>query len=404
MQGQRWTKKELKFAVETLGRCDSQQEAVRHLNKALPHRARIQATNLVAVFETNGLKHPREYVRKPEFDARSLPEIVKKQKAEAAEAKLRREYQNLLDQYKESEQRLEVMARLRTTPVTPKVVARERGSGLREGTAVALASDWHVEEVVYPDAVAGRNEYNLRIADARQREFFRRVRSLVEFSRGSWKVRDLVLWLGGDLLTGYIHPELEESNELSPVEALIWLRERLVGGIDFLLRELKLERLVVPSSYGNHGRITEKRRIKTGAKNSFEWLLYQWLAAHYASDKRVMFEASQSAHQYVETYGYTIHFHHGDELKYGGGVGGLAIPLNKRVPRWANVRPSRYHNVGHFHQLLDLGHTQVNGSLIGYTEYAMAIGADFELPQQAFYLLDSKNGKCLNAPIWVEKQ
>lgn len=402
MQGQRWTKKELKFAVATLRRCDSQQEAIRHLNAAIKHRGRIQATNLAAVFEGSGLKHPREYVRKPEFDSGSLPELVKKQQSEAAEARLRREYQTLLDQYKEAEQRLEVMARLKASPPTPKVVARERASGLREGTAVVLASDWHVEETVYPDSVAGRNEYNLQVADARVREFFRRARSLVEFSRGSWKVRDLVLWLGGDLLSGYIHPELEESNELSPVEALIWLRERLVGGIDFLLKELKLERLAVPCSYGNHGRTGVKKRIKTGAKNSFEWLLYQWLASHYASDKRVVFEASQSAHQYVEVYGETLHATHGDELKYGGGIGGLAIPLNKRVPKWENVRASRWHILGHFHQFLDLGNTVVNGSLIGYSDYAMSIGAAFEPPQQAFFLIDSKHGKCLTAPVWVE--
>lgn len=402
MTGPAWTRKELGHAVAVLRRSRTQTEAARHLAKSLG-RGAVHLSNLERAFARHGLKSPGSYLLKPESGSGEMPDLVAQQRTESAERRLRQERQELVDRLREAEERQGVLDRLQRTPATPKVVARERKSGLREGTAVALASDWHVEEVVYPESVAGRNEYNLKVSDRRVREFFQRTRSLVEFTRGSWKVRDLVLWLGGDLMTGFIHPELAESNELSPVETLIWLRERLVGGIDYLLTELQLERLLVPASYGNHGRTTEKRRIKTGAKNSFEWLLYQWLAAHYAGEKRVTFDATPVAHQYLQIYTDTWHFHHGDEVRYWGGVGGLAIPLNKRIPRWDNVRPCRYHCIGHFHSFLDLGHTLVNGSLIGYSEYAMSIGADYEPPQQAFCLVDSRRGKCVTAPIWVEK-
>lgn len=403
MGGAAWTKREVEYAVAALRRSTSVAAAGRLISDGLK-RGYIHPTNLEHVFRTHGLEPPRNYLPK-RAEPKGLPEVldpVQEHVRESQERRLRREHKDLVERLQEAEKRQKVLDRLGNPP-TPKVVAREKRSGLREATAVALASDWHVEEVVYPEAVAGRNEYNLKVSDRRVREFFRRTSALVEFTRASWKVRDLVLWLGGDLMTGFIHPELAESNELSPVETLIWLRERLVGGIDFLLDELKLERLLVPCSYGNHGRTTEKRRVKTGARNSFEWLLYQWLAAHYEKEKRVTFDASPVAHQYLELYGETAHFTHGDEVKYLGGVGGLSVPLGKRVPRWENVRPSRWHSIGHFHQFLDLGHTVVNGSLIGYSDYAMSIGAEYEPPRQAFFLIDSRRGKCMTAPIWVEK-
>lgn len=343
-------------------------------------------------------------IRPVQPDSRKPTDPVERYERVERESQLKREHRDLVERLREAEKRQGVLDRLALPPSSPKILRRERSGRLREGAAVILASDWHVEERVYPEAVAGRNEYNLTIADERAKEFFRRSLAMIEFSREAWTIRDVILWLGGDLLTGYIHAELEESNELSPVEALIWLRQRLIDGISSLLSDKRIERLVIPCSYGNHGRTTQKRRIKTGARNSFEWLLYQWLAAHYEKEPRVTFDASPVAHQYVEAYDKTLHFTHGDELKYGGGVGGLAIPLGKRVPKWENVRQSAYHFIGHFHEFLDLGHTIINGSLIGYSDYAMSIGASFEPPRQAFCVIDSVKGKCLTAPLWVEPE
>ncbi len=286
-------------------------------------------------------------------------------------------------------------------PLAPVVARRERASGLREGALVALASDWHVEERVDPKAVAGRNEYSLKIAEKRARKFFDGIEWLLRFERAAFKIRDVVLWLGGDFFSGFIHPELVETAALSPVESIIFVRRILSEGIRRLLLDGETHRIVVPCSYGNHGRTTEKRRIATGAQNSYEWLMYQTMKADFAGEKRVEFSCDASAHQYVEIYGETLHFTHGDELKYAGGVGGLAIPLGKRVPQWDRVRRARYHHIGHFHQFLDLGHSVVNGSLIGFNAYAQSIGASVEPPQQAAYVFDSKRGKALVTPIWV---
>jgi hypothetical protein len=283
------------------------------------------------------------------------------------------------------------------------VVAREKSAFVREMTAIVLASDWHVEEVVRPESVMGRNAFNLQVAEYRVQRFFDSIVWHFEHHRASGllSIRDLVLWLGGDLYSGYIHPELEESNELSPTETILWLLPRLRDGIKGLLEVLELERLVVPCSYGNHGRTTIKRRVSTGYANSFDWLLYHELARAFEGDKRVHFEITASAHQYVDVYGHILHFHHGDEIKFQGGVGGLGIPLLKRVPMWDRVRPADMHFIGHWHQLRDYGRAIVNGSLIGFSPYSLSLGAEYEPPLQAFCLFDKSRGCSLPSKLWV---
>ena len=247
------------------------------------------------------------------------------------------------------------------------------------------------------------NEYNPAIAERSIARFFAGYRWLIDFHRSAFQIRDVVLWLGGDLMSGHIHEELKEHTATPPIETLLWLRPRLAAGIDSLLADPKIERISIPCSYGNHGRNTVKPFRALGATHSYEWLLYQWLASIYEGNPRVQFLADRSAHQYMHVYEWDLHFHHGDETNYQGGVGGVTIPLSKSVAQWDKAKRCHYHHFGHWHQYIDVGRMTVNGSVIGYNAYAMSIKAEPEPPQQAFYILDSKRGKTCKCPIWVRE-
>lgn len=117
---------------------------------------------------------------------------------------------------------------------------------------------------------------------------------------------------------------------------------------------------------------------------------------------RVAFHIDKSDHQYAEVYDFKLHFHHGHDVRYQGGVGGLGIPLLKKLASWDRVRNADYHFIGHHHTQRDFGRAVVNGSLIGYSPYSMHIGADFEKPSQFFALIDSKYGKCMPSSLWVQ--
>lgn len=267
-------------------------------------------------------------------------------------------------------------------------------SKVSESTAFALASDWHIEETVVSNTVNGLNAFNLGIAKKRAEHFFQVTLRLVEIERMNTPIHNLVLWLGGDFITGSIHEENLETCSLRPVEAACRALEYLQSGIDFLLENSDLN-LVIPTSIGNHSRITHKVRSATELGNSLELFVYNALAARYAGNKRVKVIVSPSYHTYIVVYGKVIRFHHGHAVKYNGGVGGLTIPMNKAIAQWDKSRQADLTCSGHYHQCFYGGNFVANGSLIGFNPFAIRIKASFEKPKQAFFVLNQKYGEII---------
>lgn len=393
-----WDNKTLNIASEIIRKHTTVPEAVKAVSEHL-HR-KVTFDSLSSALRRHGLPPMSSLLAaKPEEKFDHVEQRVHKD----AKNKLLRDKEDLIKQLREAHARQRFLDTVGEHKGPPVILPREKSRGVREMTAIVALSDAHVEEVVTPISVAYRNEYNLEIADARLRRMTNSIIWNVEHQRASGKilVRDLVLWLGGDLMTGYIHPELMENNELSPVETVNWLIPRLKNMIATVLDALKLERIVIPCSYGNHGRTTEKPRVASGAKNSFEWLLYMILKGAFEDDKRVVFEVTQSPHQYVQVYDFWLHFHHGDSLKYQGGVGGLGIPFLKAIAAWDELKYAHYHHVAHWHTLRDYGRGLVNGSVIGYAAYSSWIRAAYEVAQQLMYYIDSNRGKTMLTPVWV---
>ena len=152
----------------------------------------------------------------------------------------------------------------------------------KEAVAFALASDWHLDEVVNPAEIGGLNAYNLDIAKMRVEEYFKVVLKLINMLRGESKITRLVVGALGDFISGWIHEELMEANVLTPTEAIVQTFELWVNGLDFLLRESNLEEIDVICCCGNHSRTTKKNEVKKSHLKSYEWLLYQFLVKSYA--------------------------------------------------------------------------------------------------------------------------
>ena len=314
---------------------------------------------------------------------------------------LRKHQVALYKQLDEADERFQVALAIQEeqTPINIKAKSAKK----HEATAVFLASDWHVEERVDADTINGRNEYNPTIARRRANNYFDAVAWLIKYHRkGGYDVRKAVLAIIGDLITGYIHEELQEGNYMSPIEASLFAQELLGAGIQYILADTDVEQLDIPCGHGNHGRTTKKTRVSTGAKNSHEWMIYHNLKQRFANDSRIQFHIPTGIHEYATIYDTVIRFTHGDTIKYNGGVGGVTIPLNKAIDKWNDFMPADITCMGHWHQYFDAGHFVINGSLIGYNAFALSIKAAYEKPQQASFLIDSRHGKTMSCPIWVE--
>jgi len=318
------------------------------------------------------------------------------------QAAWRVERRELLERLDEAEKRAAHRSALDAERPPPSVQRRERASGMREATAAVLASDWHVEETVDPATVNGLNAYDLSVAEHRARRFFDGISWLLDAHASHFRIRDLVLWLGGDLITGTIHEELLESNGLSPLLASRFVRQLVGDGVRMLLAaHPEIERLIIPCSHGNHGRTTQKPRISTGAHNSYEHALYLSLADDFRENERVEFHVARGELVYLDVYDLRLRFTHGDAVKYGGGVGGITIPINKAIASWDRSIRADLTCMGHWHQLTFASKCMVNGSLIGPSAYTVRIKAEMEIARQAFALVDSRRGICQQTPVWV---
>lgn len=314
--------------------------------------------------------------------------------------RLKHEHASLADEVERLREVLNMRKAFADNPLKP-IKRVELKSGKREATAVALLSDLHVEERVLAGDTPLGNVYNLSIAETRLARAFASIDWLIDLYRDDWTITNVLLWFGGDMMSGQIHEENLETSDGTPIETLLWLRPRLVEGVK-RLREKDLQ-VTLPCSFGNHGRDTKQCRFAKGAGHSYEWGMYQELCQDFRDDPGVQVLADPSEHQYVTAYDFDLHFHHGHRVNYGGGVGGITIPINKAVSQWDKVRRCQYHHFGHFHDYIDIGNVMVNGSLIGYNSYAMGIKATPQDPMQAFYLLDSKRGKTAKHGLWVSE-
>lgn len=281
--------------------------------------------------------------------------------------------------------------------VATKIEAKKDGES--EATAFAVAGDWHAEETVLGKTVNGLNEFNLDIADARIERFFQSVLRLTEIERAGTRIDNLVVNLLGDMMTGYIHEELQEMNGLSPTETVLWLRKRIVGGLKLLKSNGGFKRITVTCNYGNHGRNTKKTRHATGASNSYEWMMYHVMRDDVPDVEWVI---ADGYFVFIDVYGRIFRIHHGDNIQYQGGIGGLTIPCEKALASWNKANPVYCDIFGHHHQAMQNPRWICNGSLIGYGPYSLAIKAGFEAPQQTFFLVDSKRGRTGTFPIFLE--
>lgn len=326
----------------------------------------------------------------------SLDRDLESRKAKRSDETVTKRYREALARIEELEAQLTASARFSTTTGTLRI-APKKSSRTSEATAVMVASDWHAEERVGPE-VGDLNRHDLTIAERRAQQFFANGLRLVSIVGRDVDITTVVVALLGDFISNAIHDELVELNQLTPIEALSTVQGWLISGFEFALAQSRYA-FVVPCHSGNHARTTDTTRFGTEHGHSLEHLMYRHLAAYFRHEPRLQFMIPEGMHSYVQVYDQTIRFQHGHAIKYGGGVGGIYIPVNKAIAQWNKAKRADLDVFGHFHQLRDGGNFVCNGSQIGYNSYALSIKADYESPRQAFFLLDKKRGKTFTAPI-----
>ena len=349
----------------------------------------------------------KKEVPKPPTAGQRLEKV--KQERELRKEQLLEERKILLDQNEDLERQLEIANEIKNLDIQPHKISAKVPGPESESAAVVVWSDWHNEERVESEKVNGLNEYNLEIFHNRANRLFQGTQKLWYVLNKSTAIKTLTIGLIGDFISGSLHGDQQESNLLGPTMAIENALTEIVSGIKFLLNKTDLEEIIVVCKSGNHARITIRQRHSTEAENSLEYMMYCNLRRIFSDEPRVRFIIEKGYLSHLVLFdNYTIRFHHGHDIKYGGGIGGLFIPTLKKIGNWnrspvPGIPPVNLDVFGHFHTLINSDNFVVNGSLIGYNPYAIAIGAPFQPPQQAFFLINRRyNSKTITTPIFVE--
>lgn len=298
------------------------------------------------------------------------------------------------------------------TPQTPPKWLTPKRTAKHAAIPTAMLSDTHFDEVVHAEEINNVNAYDRHVAELRLTKF---GDSVVRLSRDylgtAFDMPYLVMPWGGDMVGGNIHEELKVTNADAIMGTVHHWIGQLIGLVEMLHGHFK--QIYIPCVVGNHGRNSRKPIAKGRVRDNFDWLLYKQVEFYFkgteAQRKKfngVTFDISNGTECRYQVYNTRYQLTHGDQFRGGMGWGGVAVPImkghhKKKERETATRSPFDIMLLGHFHQLLDLGNTVVNGSLKGYDEYAALNNFAFEEARQAYFLTDSKYGKTIFSPIHV---
>ena len=268
--------------------------------------------------------------------------------------------------------------------------------------AVALFSDAHIEETVKSASVMGLNEYNVKIAKERIEKYFANLVSCLNTD----KVEYLLFASLGDTISGFIHEELSQSNELTPLEATFEAQNLIYNGLKYICDNTELKHIKFVGIVGNHSRVTNKIQHSNGYKMSYEWLMYKNIQKQAELEGLpIEFDIPESEMAIEDTSdGKRFLFIHGFQIKGSGNgtVCGIYPSLGRLSLKYGKVYKQDKIYLGHFHSCISIPNAVVNGSIIGYNSYALTNGFAYEEPAQMYELYDTNIGQLLTRQIYCK--
>jgi hypothetical protein len=284
------------------------------------------------------------------------------------------------------------------------IPARKSG---KVGVPQLLLSDWHFGEVVDPDAVWGVNTYNATVAKKRLHRVASAATDMLKNYLSGWRYDGIVIPMAGDMLSGKIHAELERTNEDEIVDAVLSWSGEIARFLTVLADTFG--KVYSPMVVGNHGREDAKPISKHAVARNYDYLLYRLVERELKHDSRITIDVSLATSRMYTVFGQAYHLMHGDDFKGGSGIAGMWSPLklgeHRTARQFSDIGPEFGQQclvLGHFHQRMTDNGLIVNGSGIGYNEYAFRKHYRFQRPQQAAWLTTPENGQTLEFAVFCD--
>ena len=261
-------------------------------------------------------------------------------------------------------------------PTRPADFRLDLKSGDGAEIPILFQSDEQWGEVIKREEMGGLNAYDQHIASRRYR---RLIESAVKccIPPNVPKVPPVIYYLmGGDSISGSIHEELAETNDLSSIPAIRDYCAHVRWGIETLKREIGCK-VVVVRVPGNHDRTSRKPRHKGYVETSFDTIISWHLEMCFQDDDDVTFLIPPENDALFDIYGFKFLLTHGDMMGTGGGQGyiGAVAPITKGHRKLVETymqagKSVDYVLTGHYHTAVETEYGWGNGCLPGFSEYA----------------------------------
>lgn len=244
--------------------------------------------------------------------------------------------------------------------VTPPEITLSPPQG--DKIAFLQLSDIHMGEII--DLAI--NKYNKKIAASRISEV------VAKFVSTYTDAKSAVLVLGGDNLSGSIHPDLAATND--GMEAVCMMD--CLECFRYVIKEIKkhFKEVKVVAVYGNHSRQTPRPWAKASNHVNWDWLMYCLLEREFLNDSSVQFHIANQPDIAVTVNGFTFLVTHGDYFP-----GGSSGKMHSKIARMRELVDGQavdkidYLLLHHFHQSLYISNPGVivNAAICGVNEYAL---------------------------------
>lgn len=277
-------------------------------------------------------------------------------------------------------------------------------SGKSQSVAIALASDWHVDEVVNPESIMELNEFNQEIAKKRINNFFINFCKLTSHAQRSYNIHEAIIAFLGDIISGWIHEELQQTNWASPPQAISFAETCILSGMKYLQENMKVDKISVICITGNHARLTKKNQYANATKVNYEYFMYKHIEqiAKLMELTKFEFVIPEAEMKIINLYGKRIYCYHGSHIKFFNGIAGVALPIGRWFANLPQVLKVDMAWIGHFHTSVLNSKFIVNGALKGYDAFALGNAFSYEAPQQTMLIWNEKRGLNSYTPIYVD--
>lgn len=272
---------------------------------------------------------------------------------------------------------------------TPRVNPAIKSGNRKPHTLLLMWSDQHAGEMVSLEETGGLNEYDWSIMMHRH-DLLRE--KLISWAEIFGPVEELVIAAIGDGVSGDIHDELKQTNEMPLAEAIVqW---GLDGGawIESLVPYFKKIRVICVR--GNHSRFSQKPQAKKGYASG-DWQASQIQAQVLRQYDSVEFIIPRANRAKLEIYGRKLMLIHGDAVPSSTMVGvpwGGVIRYSEKLARSHDFD---HLLLGHFHEPHAIGkRIFVNGSTKGVDEYILDRHGTGSPPAQVLLPFHPDHGVC----------